>query len=192
MKTISELEKEYSSFKPTSTHITNLKAFLAFIEVGIDDTYDIEKEVKKEIKSNKKWLLETKLINFALFQSSSEETAFIEADNENLLEQIKLVMQYREFYMRMFLVSEEDNIKELVKLVDFASLYYGKHIDYFEYERDQLEMLLKGISLLNTKHEDNREVVGQFIDQKLSILEEQGKEKQFRKAIKHDGHRNRI
>lgn len=178
MKTLEQIEKEYQSFKPSSTHITSLKEFIAFIEVGIDDTYDIKKEAKKEIRLDRKYLLETKIRNFIIFLMAQEEVDFYEDDIDIMLEQIDLVNQYREMFMRMLLVSSEENVRELVKLTDFASVYYGQHIDYLEYQRDRLEMRLKGFSLLNPKLEDNREVISEFVNQKLTILEEKEKEKQ--------------
>ena len=178
MKTIEELEKEYESFQPTSTQVTSLPEFVSFIEVGIDDTYDIEKDLQREMRENRRNSLETKIRNFFLCLIGEEEIDFFEEDNQLLLEQLSLALEYRELFMRIFIDSSDENIEEFIKLVDFASEYYGKHVDYLEYKRDQLEMSVRGYSMINSKYEDNREVIRKFLDQKLTIFEEQDKEKQ--------------
>ena len=90
MKTITELKEEYEKFEIKSKHVNSLEEFLAFIIIGIDDTYEIENDYKKEIKENKRWQLSAKIRNFFNFIFEEEEESFYDYDN-NILEELTLL-----------------------------------------------------------------------------------------------------
>ena len=169
MKTVKDIEKEYEGFQIKSNFIKSCEDLVAFLLVGIDDTYEIEKFNKKEILYNKFAQLETRIKNFIFLIFDMEEIDLFDEDNELLEESNKLVENYRETCERVIDVANDENYLELIKLIDFCTEYYNKHIDYFEFERDVLEMSLKGISMYNPKYEDNRKVVEEFVDKKLSV-----------------------
>ena len=83
-----------------------------------------------------------------------------------------MIREYRSLFYRLVLIASEDSRLEIVKLVDFLGEYYNQHVDYFDHRRDQLEMAFRGFQMYNSKYEDNREVVYQFADKKISELEE--------------------
>ena len=176
MKTIEEIREEYKDFEIESSFITNAEELVAFLMVGIDDTYEIERDNNKEIRYNKMAEVEARIRNIFFFLFEEEEVEFYDEDNALLLECNKLVDYYRNLYQRIIDVADNDNYLELVKLVDFATKYYNEHIDYFDYQRDRLESLLKGFSMYNPKYQDNRDVIKRFMDEKLSIYKSSNKE----------------
>ncbi len=171
MKTITELEEEYEKFEIKSKHVNSLEEFLAFIIIGIDDTYEIEKDYKKEIKENKRWQLSAKIRNFFNFIFEEEEESFYDYDNQILDELTELITKYRNYFQRIIQIVNKDNYKELLKLVDFLCKYYGEEIDYYEYRRDELEMELKGLNFCNSRYEDNQEVIDEFAEKILKSFE---------------------
>lgn len=171
MKSIQEIEKEYEGFTPVSTFIKNTDELVAFLDVGIDDTKYIEKDYIKEIRENKRSQFDAKIRNFFFFIFEQEEVEFYDEDNEILFSLRDLVLKYRALYERMKAIATEENREELIKLVDFLTKYYNEHIDYFENERDRLELSYKGISMYNPTKKDNRKVIEEFADKVLSHLE---------------------
>lgn len=171
MKTITELKEEYEKFEIKSKHVNSLEEFLAFIIIGIDDTYEIEKDYKKEIKENKRWQLSAKIRNFFNFIFEEEEESFYDYDNQILDELTELITKYRNYFQRIIQIVNKDNYKELLKLVDFLCKYYGEEIDYYEYRRDELEMELKGLNFCNSRYEDNQEVIDEFAEKILKSFE---------------------
>ena len=171
MKTIDEIKKEYEGFQIKSDFVTSKDELIAFLSVGIDDTYDIEKDNNKEIKLNKIAEIEARIRNIFFFIFEEEEVDFYAEDNSILSECNKLVYYYRSLYERIIELATDDNYLELLKLVDFATEYYNSHIDYFDYQRDKLETILKGFSMYNPSKQDNRSVLEEFIDEKLSVYD---------------------
>lgn len=171
MKTITELKEEYEKFEIKSKHVNSLEEFLAFIIIGIDDTYEIENDYKKEIKENKRWQLSAKIRNFFNFIFEEEEESFYDYDNNILEELTLLVLKYQSYFKKIAELANKDNYEELLKLTDFLTEYYNKEIDYYEYRRDKLEMELKGLCFSNSRYEDNQKVIDEFANNKLSNLE---------------------
>ena len=171
MKTITELEEEYEKFEIKSKHVNSLEEFLAFIIIGIDDTYEIERDYKIEKKENKRWQLAAKIRNLFNFIFEEEEECFYDYDNQILDELTELITKYRNYFQRIIQIVNKDNYKELLKLVDFLCKYYGEEIDYYEYRRDELEMELKGLNFCNSRYEDNQEVIDEFAEKILKSFE---------------------
>lgn len=185
MKTLEEIEKEYEGFTPVSTFVTNRDELITFLGVGIDDTIEIERDYIKELRENKKDQIDAKIRNFFFFIFEQEEVEFYDEDNELIKELRCLVLKYRELYERMISIATDSNAQELVKLVDFLTKYYNDHIDYFEDERDRLELWYKGIRMYNSRHQDNRKVIDEFADKKLAELEDK-KAKTYVKKETHE------
>lgn len=180
MKTIEDLETEYKNFETKSTDVNSLEKFLNFINIGIDDTYEIEGDYKKERRENKFWQFSARIRNIFNFLFIEEETEFYDYDNKILDELTTLVLTYRTYYEKMIELSNQNNYLELVKLTDFLIHYYSQHIDYYEYRRNKLEMEIQGYSFYNSKYENNQEVVAEFVEKKLSEFE-QAQQKEYGK-----------
>jgi len=172
MKKIEEIEKEYASFRIKSSFVKNKEEFEAFIQVGIDDIDDAEVSYKKELRENRLWQLEAKIRNFFFFLFQQEEEQLYSYDNDILKEVIKLTEKYKKYYQRAKELVNDHNFLELTKFIDFISDYYSRHMEYFEFSRDQLDAQAMGFNLYNPKMEDNRKIVDMFVESKLSKIEE--------------------
>lgn len=174
MKKIEEIEEEYKSFPIESKFVTSLDEFQGFIQVGIDDIEDAQADYKKELRENHLWQIEAKLRNIVSFIFQQEEEQLYEYDSDILKQVIVLTEQYKRYYQKLLELSNDQNYLELTKLVDFIADYYGRHMDYFQFLRDQLDAQAMGFNLYNPKMEDNREVVSQFMEFKLSQIQMSG------------------
>lgn len=170
MKTVEDLDSEYEQFEIKSDFVVTYKDFIAFMYLGLEETYSIEKDYKKEMRKLKRDEIKAKILNL-LFQDS--EIDFYKYDENIILELTDMLYKYREFYEKILTISNEDNFKELVKLVDFLSKYYNDHINYYECKRDKLEMYLKRINMSNSKYEDNREALYEFVNKKINLFDKE-------------------
>lgn len=170
MKTIEEIEKDYNSFKVKTDFVYTYKDFLAFMYLGLEETYEIEKDFKREIRKNKKDQMKCKIINTLLFQNDQNDIEYYEYDNRLMAELNIMILKYREIYQSIMLISTEDNYKELLKMMDFLTKYYEEHLNYYEHRRDRLEMFLKGISMSDSRYEDNQDSLYEFVDKKLTEI----------------------
>ena len=171
MKTLEEIEEEYKNFQLKSDFIKSGEDLSLFLLVGVEDTYAIEDDNNKEIRANNRNKTLAKVGQFLLFSDDNSDVDFFEQDNEILFEINKLTEDYRNMYLRIIDLATDDNYSELTKLVDFCTEYYNYHIDYFESERDALEMYMKGICMCNPKYSDNRTVINEFVDKKLRVYD---------------------
>ena len=81
----------------------------------------------------------------------------------------------REFYKRIQSVADEENFDELTRLVDFSCDYYYAQTDYYDYLRDRLELIFKGIQLYNSRYEDSRDAFTKFMEEKIKGFERKKK-----------------
>ena len=165
-----ELEKEYQEFSIQNDFIKTLDDFYTFMEVSIDDLQEAEFDCYDELQENKRWQFGAKIRNFLFFFFEQEEVEFYDDDNALLEKELSLMGDYLQFLKKVVDVSCEDNFRELLKLVDFSVKCYDEQLDYYEYERDRVEALLKGINMFSFKYENNRDVFEEFFKQKLDSL----------------------
>lgn len=171
MKKIEEIKKEYEVYPVKTKEVTSLEEFLSFIEIGLDDTDEYQHDYEKELKENKRWKLEAKIRNFFFFIFATEETELYDEDSAILEDCISYTEKFREFYQRIQSIASEDNYQELTRLVDFSCDYYSAQTDYYDYLRDQLDMIVRGIQMYNPKYEDTRESFLAFMEEKIQEQE---------------------
>ena len=169
MKKIEDIEKEYKEFQIKTDYIRDYKDFIAFMCLGLEETYEAEKDFKKELKNNKRDEVKGKIRNIIF--TTGLDLNYFKYDNNILIELMDMTIKYRKYFEEIIIISTEKNYQQLLKIMDFLRKYYGEHIDYFEYKRDKLEKYLQGIDMFNPKYEDNREVLYEFVDKKLSGLD---------------------
>ena len=170
MKTVQQIEEEYKDFQPTSTYVTNLDEFLTFMEIGLDDTDEYQKDYEKDLKENKRWALEARVRNLLFFIFQEEDVDLYAEDDKILHSCIDYLELLRKFYQRIQGMATEDNFRELVKLVDFSDVYYSSQMDYYDFLRDRLEMLARGYNLYNSRYEDTKEPYTEFMNKKLAEI----------------------
>jgi hypothetical protein len=171
MKTVKEIEEEYKNFTPTSNYVESIDDFNVFVEVGILDTLEQERELKKEVKINKIEELKTKIINlFSILFNTIYCIDIYQKDNEILSEIIEFINSYKNNFTRIKEGVTTANYQELVKLIDFSCVYFNNHIDYYDDKRASLEYEIKGIGYSNGRYENNIKVFQEFFDKKVNEL----------------------
>ena len=175
MKTIQEIEKEYESYESPTKEVTNLEEFLAYIQIGLDDTDEFERDFEKELRENRLWKLEAMIRNFFFFIFEQEEVELYDEDTEIVQDCIVITRRYRDYYERIQAIATEENFREFLRLVDFSCEYYSSQMDYYDYLRDSLEFWAKGIRMYNSKYEDNKESFNDFMEMKIQAIEKKGK-----------------
>ena len=171
MKTLQQIEREYESYHAKTDVVTNLDEFLSFIEIGIDDTKEYQKDYEKELKENHWWKLYEKIHNFFFFIIDEGLDDLYDSDSDILRKCIAFTQRIGEFYQRIKNVATCDNFLELVRLVDFSSDYYYAQTDYYDYVREQMDLYIKGINMYHSKYEDNEEPFCEFMDQRIRKME---------------------
>lgn len=171
MKTLQQIEQEYESYHAKTDVVTNLDEFLSFIEIGIDDTKEYQKSYEKELKENHRWQLSAKIRNFFYFVFAEEDETIYDLDSEILRKCILYTRTMGAYYQRIKRIATDSNYLELVKLVDFSSDYYNAQTDYYDYERDQLDLLVRGIDYYHARYEDNGKPFCEFMDKKIRMME---------------------
>lgn len=170
MKTIAQIEEEYKDYKAKTQVVKNLDEFLTYIEIGIDDTEEYQRDYEKELKENKRWALEAKVRNCFFFIFQEEDVDFYEEDDKILEACISYTREFGEFYRKIQSIATKENFEELLKLVDFSTEYYSNQMDYYDYLRDKLETIMKGFQLFNPNYEDSREAFTEFMQKQLLKL----------------------
>lgn len=173
MKKIEEIEKEYESFKTDRPYITNLMEFFAYIEIGLDSLVEDQDVAVKERRHLKRDMFMLKLMDFVSMTPIEEDTDinFLVADIEAINKMINLSNNQATYFARIAEAATEENFKELLRLVDFACVYYNSNIDYIDYLRDVYEFQRKGINMYHGGKEDSTEIFDQFMQKKLQEFE---------------------
>lgn len=172
MKKEINLEKEFKGFKRKNTYINTVTDCISFVELMQQELEKRNSQLLKEIKENKKWKLEVKIRNYFLAFFSEREVDVYEEDTEILNEMISINNDYIKFYNKITRLTNGKNFKELLKLVEFANYYYDNHLDLLEKQREIIGLELRGIHMISPNNGDNRENVQEFLENRLSQLED--------------------
>lgn len=170
MKKIEEIQEEYQEYKTQSTFVDTLEDFIAFLDIGIDESDVGISDFATEIHENKKWQVTAYFRNMLPFIFEQEDISFYDYDNELLLQGVALAGNQRNYFETMKNIATEENYKELLRLADFSTDYYNNHISYIETQRDVLEMNFKGYNMCNSKYKDNRDIFHEFFMKKINEL----------------------
>lgn len=172
MRKQTDLEKEYKGFTIKSTYINNVDSCLEFIEDMKHDIEGCKYITRKEIKENKRWKLEVKIRNYFLAIFGEQEIDVYDEDTSILNEILQIDEEYLEFYKKVIYLINENNFKELLKLVEFANMYYEIHIDLLERQREMIELELRGIHMISPNNADKRNDITEFLSYKLNMIED--------------------
>ena len=89
-----------------------------------------------------------------------------------------------DFFKRLHNIAKEDNYKELIRLVDYADELYDAQRDYYDYERDRIEITAQGIYMINSRYENNRNSLIEFLNKKVAELEAKAKKEKTPQYVK--------
>ena len=172
MKTLQEIEEEYKRYPGKTGVIHSLDDFLTFMEIGMDDTEEYQKDYEKELKDAERQRKKEKFYHFFLLSNYSVELDQIyDLDREILKKCISYTKEIGKYYRKIYSIATEDNYRELTRFVDFISDYYLSQTGYYDYERDQLDLFVRGISLYDPRYENTRDEFLKFLDKRMKELE---------------------
>lgn len=181
MKAINEIEEEYSNYEIKSDYVKTLDDFNLFLTVALDNIEEQKIDLIEEIKLNYKDQLTAKIRNFFLFMFQIEEVDYYTEDNAIIDDIINYISTYTAYFNKISLIVTNENFLELTRLVDFLCEYYNEQISYFDSKRDALEFQVKGFNYSDSRSQDNREVLEEFFNRKISKYQ---KEKAVEKSKK--------
>ena len=172
MKTLQEIEEEYKRYPGKTSVIHSLDDFLTFMEIGMDDMEEYQKDYEKELKDAERLRKKEKFYRFFFFSNYSVDLDEIyELDREILKKSISYTKEIGKCFRKISALASIGNYRELTRLVDFISDYYLSQTGYYDYEREQLELFIKGISLFDPRYENTRDEFLKFLDKKTKELE---------------------
>lgn len=168
MKTIEDIEKEYSEFTIRINTINSFKEFMAWMQVAFDEIDQNIKVLKQDYGDNRRAKIAGTIRNLFPFIYEYEDVSFYDKDTELVEEAYLLNKIYKNYMKQIVFYANEDNYKEMARFADFIFMYYDKDGDYIYSERDDLEYVKKGYGCVNNRDEDNSEVVHEFFMNKIN------------------------
>lgn len=167
MKTIETIEKEYEEFD-NLYEVRSLEDLDAIIEQQILTISEDVVLIKKEYKSNRKDKFFANIRNKIPIIFEEEEIEFYDEELEYIVKLSCIAEMHVNQLESILLCSDEQNFKELTKLLSFMVYYYQKNSDYIDSQIDSLEYAYKGYSYVNNSEEDNFVVIDEFFRKKIN------------------------
>lgn len=119
------------------------------------------------LKGNNKDIFVIKIQNiFNVF--SYEDYSWIEDDNVLLDEEIDLVCEYLLYYNKMMGILNEENFRDIYKLVNFTSEYYASNLEHLEDMRDAVNFSSRGIGYCSGSGSNTRDEFREFFNEEFS------------------------
>lgn len=120
------------------------------LEMIKEDCFSIEEDRKLSVgakKGNRYDILITKIQNFfGIFTEDDYE--WIEEDNILLDEQIELSNRYLNYYSKILDIINVENYRDIYKLICFMMMNYASVFEYFEKNRDSINLASRGIGFI--------------------------------------------
>ena len=156
MKSVEQIKREYDLFDVKVDFDFSSEDVLAGIKKSISSLDRNKRNVVKTIIFNKCNKALNKLVN--IFDSLDE----YDMDNNILSEEIDLGVIYKYYLNTLAEIVNNDNCKDIYKLLNFTINNYNDNLAYIEEKRDILEYQQKGIAYMGN---------GNFTDSIISFLE---------------------
>ena len=168
MKSIEQLKDEYALFEVRQDLEYSFEAVLVCIKQSIYNLEKNKKDILKTIRANKR----RKFLDRFTFATNLDD---YEQDIAILREELDLGAIYRYYFVTLAGIVNEDNKKDIYKLLNFTINNYNANLACLEEKRDILEYQQNGISYMGKELAD--ESVVSFVDFFKEILQSvEGKE----------------
>ncbi len=166
---ISNIEKLYTNYTIRNKAINSKELLIDYLKIKILDIDEQIDNILREVKINSKEKTKAKLLNLFLGFIYNFNTEIYEEDNIILIEEWTFLIKFKEYHQKLINLVTTQNIKEIVKLLDFSLDYYNKHLDYLENKRDALEYYYDGINY-SFCYKNDLEEMDVFIKKQLNHL----------------------
>jgi hypothetical protein len=167
MKSLDEIEKEYSEFNidldEDTREIHDFQDFMAYMGVGLEEILKQNKTLKRQKIIIKCEDFIGNIINLFTFGDREEIEVICLEDISIMDEEIDISYSVASTFADIIMIASEENYSDLLKLSKFIAKYYFEHISYLSEERKSLIYRCKGINYFNNKYQYNREVVDLFV-----------------------------
>ncbi len=142
---LEEVKEQYRCFEARNKFLKTLEDLSFMLDIKIDDLEEMLPIIRKTITANKRDKVGDSIRNiFALFLGLSD-LEYYDEDNKLLEQANDLTLKWIEYYRILKNASDEVQVPELIRLMDFTSDYYDKNYDYLESRRKSLEFASLGI-----------------------------------------------
>lgn len=101
---------------------------------------------------------------------SIEDSELLEDDNVFLDEEMNLICKFLLYYNSLLKIINEENYKDVYKLVLFIGEYYALNTQYLENMRDTLDFFSRGIGYSNGEIDDTRYEFDKFFNREFNRI----------------------
>ncbi len=165
MKTVQDIEKEYSEFK-VAPLIASSESLATYIEFGLDELEHSRLEILRDTRSTYFAEKIAKVVDFITFKTLDLDMDYF-TKYEAILNDIFTLETIITLYLqRVQDVITEDNYQELFRLVRFIEKYHNEILGYYESERHVLDASFEGVVIENFS-DNNLEGFREFCRKKL-------------------------
>lgn len=165
----------YSLFEIES--VFSKEDVIGYIEVVLDDYLERLKSLKKEIKQNYKFRIQTMFANYFAFALGYSFPEFYDEDTIVLKDEVKLCQHFKDLIARLFKIISDDNFNDVYKLVRFTEKKYCYFFNYLEQMRTANELSFQGVyysvpEIVNINsfnsffEEEIKRIEGNYVDKK--------------------------
>ena len=165
---LESLEKEYANYVVGENAVDNFDEFDLYLYKVTDGIDNYLERAFNQIQTNEKWQRRAKIRNKFPILFAKEGLEEYDYDNMILMEMSNLAIYNLDYFCSIRELANQDNFKELNKLINFL-------LDYIEKDNEYLELKRKTVDG-NIKVDDydyNLELMNAFVNLKLSKLEKQ-------------------
>ncbi len=170
MKTLEEIELEYFEYAAnlsTCNSLTDLHKRIKRTSIDIDD--DILEIIKVKIGNIKNRLVNKVILSLDSF--ADIDLNYYKNDFEILTEAENLMLNYRAFLSELMHIANEENYKEVYKLLSYMmNVDFKNNLAYLEYKRDTNYFITKNIYFCNSKYIYSFTSFKEFFAEKIKEL----------------------
>lgn len=166
---IEELEEEYNNFECRIDTINCLDELETYIKAIFCDINGNINTLKIDYRNNVRSKRMGYIRNLFPFIFEEEDLSLYDEDNKYIDELFLLNKIYENYFKQIVHHSNDDNYKEMIKLVDFLTICYDGNSEYVYSKRDEIEYRRKGVGYISNC-DDNSEAVYDFFTSKLLEL----------------------
>lgn len=165
MKTVEEIEKEYSEFD-VAPEIISATSLETYIEFGLDELEHSRLEVLRDKRSTYFAEKLAKAVDFIMFKTLGVDMDYFKKYNAILDDIFNLEAIFTVYLQRLQDSITEDNYQELFRLVRFIEKYHNEIFGYYESERHIIDASFEGVVIENFS-DNNLEAFQEFARKKL-------------------------
>ena len=165
MKTVQDIEKEYSEFE-VAPLITSSESLATYLEFDLDEMSRSRLDVLRDKRSTYFAEKLAKAVDFIMFKTLGVDMDYFKKYNAILDDISNLEAIMTVYFQRVQDSITEDNYQELFRFVRFIEKYHNEIFGYYESERHIIDASFEGVAIENFS-DNNLEAFQEFARKKL-------------------------